>query len=211
MALIHRATITPTKLELIAGWLPNQSWYEGDEVAPTAIGAYRFDDPDGEVGIETHLVRVGDGPVLQVPLTYRGGELPGADDALVGTTEHSVLGRRWVYDACGDPVYATALAAVLFRGGEQAVEHVVDSEETRRPSVVVRGSGQTSAPVAYSGVEYASGGDRAVCTVADADLEVLRVIDPAAPTHGDNILTGRWDAQAEPVLLARGQRQSRSE
>ena len=52
------------------------------------------------------LVAVGDGPVYQVPMTYRGMPLDGADAFLIGTTDHSVLGRRWVYDACGDPVFA---------------------------------------------------------------------------------------------------------
>lgn len=30
MAAIHRTTMTPTKLELLTGWLPKQSWYVGD-------------------------------------------------------------------------------------------------------------------------------------------------------------------------------------
>ncbi len=62
------------------------------------------------MGVETLLVRVGEGPVLQVPLTYRGAPLPGGESALVGTMEHSVLGPRWVYDGTGDPVYVATLA-----------------------------------------------------------------------------------------------------
>lgn len=207
MALIYRATIKPTKLELIGGWLPAQPWYTGDaEPEPTALGAYRFDDPDGEVGIETHLVRVGDGPVLQVPLTYRGAELAGAEDALIATMEHSVLGPRWVYDGCGDPVYASALANALLRGGEQAAAHIVGTDEVREPSVRVQGSGQPANPVVYSDVHYATDDDRTVCTVADASLEVMRVVDPAAPTRAEHTLTGTWVGEPEPVLLALGRR-----
>lgn len=55
-----------------------------------------------------------------MPLTYRGAPLPGAEPWLVGTMEHSVLGRRWVYDGCGDPVHVAALVATILAGGIQA-------------------------------------------------------------------------------------------
>ncbi len=100
MAMLHQATLTPTKAELIAAWLPGQPWFAGDAGAVRLVGAYRFDDPAGEVGIESHLVEVG-GRTFHVPLTYRGAPLDGAEAFLVGTMEHSVLGRRWVYDAWG--------------------------------------------------------------------------------------------------------------
>ena len=79
MALLHQAELVPTKLELLAAWLPGRPWYQeqAGELARTA--AYRFDDPAGEVGIDTILVSAGDGPVYQVPLTYRGAPLDGAD------------------------------------------------------------------------------------------------------------------------------------
>ena len=81
-----------------------------------------FDDPAGAVGIETMLVMAGSGPVYQVPLTYRDAALEHGDDWLVGIAEHSVLGRRWVYDACGDPVYAAVLTSAIFAGAGQAAE-----------------------------------------------------------------------------------------
>ena len=49
MAVIHRATLTPGKLELLAGWLPARPWCPGVEDL-RQLGAYRFDDPAGEVG-----------------------------------------------------------------------------------------------------------------------------------------------------------------
>lgn len=65
MALLHGgASITPTKLEMLDAWVPTQDWYAGrPDPAFTLVGAFRLDDPAGVVGVETHLVRDGDGPV----------------------------------------------------------------------------------------------------------------------------------------------------
>ncbi len=125
MAIIHQADLRPTKLELLADWLPTRSWYSGPAgAAVERVAAFRFDDPDGEVGVETLLVRVDGGPVLQVPLTYRATPLAGADEHLVGTTDHSVLGTRWVYDAGADPVYVFTLLNTMLTGGREADEMV---------------------------------------------------------------------------------------
>src|SRR3954469_13492171 len=144
MALLHQAQISPTKLELLTAWLPARGWYRAADGAQLErVAACRFDDPRGEVGIETMLVRAGDGPGLHVPLTYRGAPLEGAEEWLVGTCEHTVLGPRWVYDACGDPVYAAALASAIVAGTGQAEEFVqIDGVPQRRePSMTVTGSG----------------------------------------------------------------------
>jgi hypothetical protein len=86
MALFHQATVTPTKADLIAQWAPTQPWGPSASVSASTsasasalkvIGSYRFDDPDGRVGMEATLVAV-DGTVLQVPLTYRDEPLEGA-------------------------------------------------------------------------------------------------------------------------------------
>lgn len=53
------------------------------------------------------------------PLTYRGAPLDGADHALLGTAEHGVLGRRWIYDGCHDPVLVAQLLAFI-QGRAQA-------------------------------------------------------------------------------------------
>ena len=29
-AEVHQSTLTPTKLELLAAWLPTQPWFDGD-------------------------------------------------------------------------------------------------------------------------------------------------------------------------------------
>jgi len=187
MALLHaNADIVPTKLELLADWLPAQPWFVGDASDVHHVGAYRFDDPDGEVGIETHLLRAGDGPLLQVPLTYRAAPLEGAESHLLGTMEHSVLGTRWIYHATGDPVYRAVLATTILTGGTQAelVRDFGDGRvEVAEPRVRVQGSG-------------APGSD-----VAQVDLEVVEVLDGAAPV-GDEVLTGTWRDVTEPVVLA---------
>ena len=148
MALIHEATLTPDKLELLAGWLPTRPW-SGPPAAPEKVGTYRFDDPAGEVGVESFLLRTGDGVLLHVPLTYRGAPLDGAEEHLVGVMEHSVLGTRWVYDGCADPVHATTLAATVLTGGTQAdlVMAPDAGGATLSQSVTVTGSGSPGTPV----------------------------------------------------------------
>ena len=134
MAIIHRATISPTKLELAADWLDRQGLGAGDvELA----ASYRFDDPGGEVGVEALLVRRA-GEVFHLPVTYRGAPLDGAGAYLLTTMEHSVLGRRWVYDAAGDPVALACYAAALAGRQEQASPEVWDGEVVvgQRPHTV---------------------------------------------------------------------------
>ena len=117
MATIHRAELSPTKLELLTDWMGGQRWYLGrGRPRLRRLDSWRLDDPAGEVGIEVLVVldESATRPVIyQVPLTYRGAPLPGADAALVGEMEHSVLGHRWVYDAPHDPVFVTQLLELI--------------------------------------------------------------------------------------------------
>jgi hypothetical protein len=106
MAVIHRTTLTPSKLELLAAWLPAQPWYAGTVRQPALAkaGGFRLDDPAGEVGIEFMVVTDSSGDQrvsYHVPLSYRAAPLDGADDALIGTAEHGVLGTRWIYESAG--------------------------------------------------------------------------------------------------------------
>jgi len=71
MALFHRATITPTKAELIADWAPTQAWGPPAGVPIEVVGSYRFDDPDGRVGMESHLVTAV-GELLHLPVHLPG-------------------------------------------------------------------------------------------------------------------------------------------
>ncbi len=206
MAIIHRATLHPSKLELIEKYLPVQPWFTKDGSAPPELlGAYRFDDPDGEVGLETHLVSHG-GKVYQVPLSYRGSDLPDAEHSLLGTMEHSVLGKRWVYDACADPVYIAALATVILTGQREA-EQFVDMDgvlEPRKSSVEVKGSGtpgsevpalSPAAPITEDGITSINAGQLTV--------QVNRVLDLGSPgAENSAALRGTWASQEGPVLLA---------
>ena len=80
---------------------PDRSWGPAAADPIEVIGSYRFDDPDGPVGLETHLVSAGDA-VIQVPLTYRDEPLDGAGDALITEVEHSVLGTAGSTTGCVD-------------------------------------------------------------------------------------------------------------
>ncbi|MFG1739929.1 hypothetical protein ACGFLT_18065 [Micromonospora chalcea] len=204
MALLHRAELRPSKLELLAGWLPGRQWFAGEAGALVSrVAAYRFDDPAGEVGVETLLVRAGDGPVLQVPLTYRGAPLAGAGEHLVGVIEHSVLGRRWAYDACGDPVYPPLLAAAVLADAGQAEEYFeVDGKREARPASMTLTGSRTGRPVPTGPVSADPGDDGVtVVRVGDVELAVVRRPVPAdVPAAGG--LAGAWPGQDEPVLLA---------
>jgi hypothetical protein len=145
MATIHKTTLKPGKLELLAAWLPGQPWYQGTGGTPQLgrAGGFRLDDPAGEVGIEFMVVTDTSGGGLdayQVPLTYRGAPIagPDADGALIGTAEHDVLGTRYVYDGVRDPVLLNQLIAFL-NGAVQAQAQGVS--DTPDPSVTAHLAG----------------------------------------------------------------------
>lgn len=205
MALIHRATLQPTKLELLTAWLPTQAWAAGAAAgAVEQVGAYRFDDPAGEVGLEAHLVECADGSVLHVPLTYRGAPLDGADDALVGTMEHSVLGRRWVYDGCADPVWVAALARAVLSGTPQAEELVEDGDALvpREPTARVTGTGREADPGLPEDVPLipSDRGQATVVRAGDLELVVVRAVGTGA--IGEHVLTGTWTTGGPATLAA---------
>ncbi|MFJ1807007.1 MULTISPECIES: 1,4-alpha-glucan branching protein [unclassified Streptomyces] len=139
MAVIHRTVLEPTKLELLAAWLPSRPWFSGGggEPALAKAGGFRLDDPQGEVGIEFMAVTDTSGAhpaAYLVPLTYRGAPLDGAEHALVGTMEHGVLGRRWAYDGCHDPVLLAQLSALIegrVQAQDQNSSDTPDREVTR--------------------------------------------------------------------------------
>lgn len=210
MAILYRAELTPSKMELLSAWVPLQPWYgtRNDAPAFASAGAYRFDDPEGKVGIETILLGSADGRVSQVPLTYRDAPLVGAEGALVGTAQHSVLGERWVYDACADPVYAQALASAILSGGTQAELEIVTDQgpERREATTKVVGSGVPGSEVPLIGaVTCSREGTTTLIRSANLELTVLRLIEvpsEAVSTAGRFVLTGTWPGQGTPAHLA---------
>jgi hypothetical protein len=206
MAILYKATLVPSKLELMTSWLTSQPWIEGiDATAVSAVGAYRFDDPDGEVGIETYLLKSADGTTIQVPLTYRSAPLDGADSFLVGTTEHSVLGTRWVYDGCGDVVFVRSLASTILEGGHEAPLDVVsdDGLVRRETTTRVQGSGDGATGVRIGGpVTSETRGSATYVRTTELEIALYRVIDEDHVDDHRNTLSGTWPGQSHPVTLA---------
>ena len=163
-------------------WLARQHWYLGAGVSVLRpVGAFRLEDPDGEVGIETQLMTDGD-EIYQIPMTYRGSAV--AEGALIATAEHSVLGTRWIYDATTDPVWEAELLRLVQAGG------------TGGPS----GRGGTQ-EVEVHGELLVPG---IVLTADTAAIELSRVLRPGSLPRGPGIagvVMGSWypGGQAEAV------------
>lgn len=209
MAVLYQATLTPSKVDLLRAWVPAQPWSGAPEPsAIEAVGAYRFDDPDGQVGIETHLLRTAGGQILQVPVTYRGSPRVGAELSLIATAQHSVLGERWVYDGCDDPVYVRALATAVLCGAAQAeLELITDAgRERRQATTLVSGSGSPDFAVPAIGpVTYSNEGTTSVIRAGQLELTVFRVVDPGRDNRahgGTQSLVGTWPTNGTPALLA---------
>lgn len=178
MGIVHPGSeLTPSKADLLAAWLPTQDWWPAGEAVEPFTANFRFDDPAGEVGIESFLLPTGAG-FVHVPLTYRAAPLEGG--TLVGELDHSALGHRWVYDAATDPVYIAEAAAVILEGrGEVTMLAPDGTGIPRRPFTAhVRGSSS-----------------------GDGTLHVARLL-PADVPDGAGTLTATWPDHHDPTVLA---------
>ncbi|MFE7628630.1 1,4-alpha-glucan branching protein [Streptomyces sp. NPDC057509] len=192
MAVIHRTTLSPTKLELLTPWLPTRPWYAGHtHPVLSRSGGFRLDDPQGEVGMELMVATDTSGaePVAYfVPLTYRGAPLDGAEDALVGTTEHGVLGKRWVYDGGHDPVLAEQLFALLAGRAEPQAQSETDTPD---PTITY----SRTIPNVLSGPFTAADDEEGTDIAAKgATLHLNRVLRPAdaPPESATGHVAGPW-------------------
>lgn len=190
MSVIYDAIMKPTKNELIAAWLPRQEWFQGaHEPVLETVGGFRLDDPVGAVGMEFIVVAdmAPQKPVIyHVPVTYRGEELPGGEAALLGTSEHSVLGTRWIYDGPQDPVWQEQVRAFL--SGKVRAQHQNDSH-TLEPLVTVGIPGDgDAATVAVQGAE-------------SPDIRVIRrpVAEGAASSGATAWVASPWLEAGRPV------------
>ncbi|WP_328416985.1 1,4-alpha-glucan branching protein [Streptomyces violaceus] len=198
MAVIHHTTLTPTKLELLTSWLPSRPWYRGDAAEPKLVkaGGFRLDDPRGEVGVEFLVVTDTSGPrptSYLVPFAYRGAPLDGAEHALVGTMEHGVLGRRWAYDGCHDPVSLAQLSA-LIEGRVQAQDQNISDVPDREVTASCTGEGPL--PTNFTATDDRDG--TRLTTPQGTTLHLHRVLQPApagplTPARGaTGHVTGSW-------------------
>lgn len=213
MALIYDTTMHPTKLELLAGWLPTQPWFSGSAAQIEPLGAYRFDDPAGEVGMEGHLLRAGDDRIYHAPVTYRGAPIDGADAFLIGTSDHGILGKRWIYDATGDPVYQAQLAQVIAQGGKEAAEIGVSPEGRKYDREILtklRGSGEPGASVPDSAGAVVSPGSTSPDSTPVTDIQGSRSVlsvrrhleESFIEPSGALTLRATWPGQVMPVVVA---------
>ena len=211
------ATLAPAMQDFLPIWLAEQRWYAGKGRRPQLrrLGGFRFEDPAGEVGVETHITAdVSTSPpvVYQVPLSYRATPLSGAEHALVATTEHSELGRLWVYDATHDPVYVTALLELVL------TSEGPDSPQAPPPSGgdpgVVLGhhtSGPTDVVLTSSSVLRGEQSNTSIiCTVHDpsgtpAEPIILKVFRTLQPGENPDVtvqsaLTGAGSTQVPETI-----------
>ncbi|PZT75706.1 MULTISPECIES: maltokinase N-terminal cap-like domain-containing protein [unclassified Streptomyces] len=194
MAVIHRTTLAPTKLEMLTAWMPTRPWYVGPS-RPNLVrsGGFRLDDPQGEVGMELMVVTdtSGDEPTAYfVPLTYRGAALGGAEDAFVGYPTHGVLGRRWVYDGCHDPVLTAQLLALLDGRVEAQAQSVSDTPD---PSIEHASEAGPFDSVTASAADGPDGTD--LTLTGGAVLHINRVLRPGAlslPEGATGHVSGPW-------------------
>lgn len=117
-----------------------------------------------------------------VPMGYRGVALEDVTgQALIGTSEHGVLGTRWIYDGVHDPVVMAQLRALL--RGEAIPQHQSKSD-TPDPTVTVHGRGPQAGP----------------------DVHINRVLRPAQDAHRSSArLVAGWtwpDGTAARGVLA---------
>ncbi|MGD3112359.1 maltokinase N-terminal cap-like domain-containing protein [Streptomyces sp. YGL11-2] len=53
----------------------------------------------------------------------------GAEHALIGTMEHGVLGKRWAYDGCHDPVLVTELLSLIEGNAPAMAQSITDTRD----------------------------------------------------------------------------------
>lgn len=200
MAILYNVELSPGKLELIEEWLPKQPWAAVEPGTKLSrVSSFRLDDPAGEVGVEFHLVKVADddgaaegaGTIYQVPVTYRGAPLAGAEDDLITEMDHPVLGHRWVYDGAADPVCVLETLRAIVTGG-RSVDEFFQTDSGLEQNTDVAEAWGTSEPELTIGdlpqgkdadqvqVKVENVGDLTLAVFGEVKLGFLRVLSPVA-------------------------------
>jgi hypothetical protein len=103
-----------------------------------------------------------------------------------------VLGPRWVYDGCIDPVWASTLATAILTGGTQVQMYLEEGGERLDipPRMTVQGSGspEAQAPRIDAVEEVRDDGPTTVVRAGGLELVVARVV--GAPLEADETLVG---------------------
>lgn len=200
MAILYNVELSPGKIELIEEWLPKQPWAAVEPGTKLSrVSSFRLDDPAGEVGVEFHLVKVADddgaaegaGTIYQVPVTYRGAPLAGAEDDLITEMDHPVLGHRWVYDGAADPVCVLETLRAIVTGG-RSVDEFFQTDSGLEQNTDVAEAWGTSEPELTIGdlpqgkdadqvqVKVENVGDLTLAVFGEVKLGFLRVLSPVA-------------------------------
>lgn len=144
------------------------------------------------MGIEFQVVRdeaASPASTYLVPLTYRGAPLPGADEHLLGTAEHGVLGTRWIYDGTADPVAVEQLAELIqgrARAQAQGLSNTLDDSVHATPAAAAPGQQLTItfarrlSPLASESAPPGAGEVTGVWTTADG-AQVRSLLATARP------------------------------
>lgn len=200
MAIIHRAELRPSKAEALAAWLPSQAWSgvtPGEEIE--VVARFRLDDPEGEVGVETIVVRTASGRLLHTPLTYRDAPLARADAFLVTEMDHSVLGRRWVYDATGDPVYADVVRRTIATGDHEAELERADGPGTWDKECTAVGSGSAPSSPTVTTIDTRTEEGETTIDTGHGELVVLRVV--GSPVPSGETLRASWSTGSGVLVV----------
>lgn len=168
MGIIYATTMDPTKTELLSAWLPGQDFFIGTgQPQLETLGGFRLEDPAGEVGMEFILAvdrQDAQNVLYHLPLSYRGAPIEAAEGHLLGTSEHGVLGLRYIYDGAGDPVWNRCVRDLF--AGHSVPQHQNDSD-TDEPRVAVNEPGP-----------------------ATGNIEIIR--RPAAADGSGRVVIGFW-------------------
>ena len=96
MAIIHSTTMSPTKLELLASWLPAQPWYldQGREPVARYVGDVRLAPVEGGDDVLEHVDEQDGAAGLGERGRERDADIAGADDrdVVVGALSHGRQG-----------------------------------------------------------------------------------------------------------------------
>lgn len=201
MAIFQVATNTPPKSEIIAEWMETQPWGSAG-VSIEIVGSFHLEDPEGEVGMQVHIVAVG-GRLIQVPLTYRAEQAPDLAEAFLAVMHHSVLGPRFVYDGFGDHKLVSTVAGVAACGYGQSLGFAsVEGRWQAWPeSARVCGFGSVDGRVLVDGFERVSS-TATEDTMRNERLELTMfraLAHRPAPPIG---MAATWPGQSDAMVLA---------